>query len=120
MNTPESIQLKKSIDAIDSSGYRSAKNAGFTSRNAYSRFLEEQRKSRAINIKFSAFLNEKLAELNISQDQLAKLLDVTAGAVSRYAAGYTLPQKSIQEKLFRVLNVPYKTLDDFMKSLDTI
>ena len=32
MNTPESIQLKKSIDAIDSSGYRSAKNAGFTSR----------------------------------------------------------------------------------------
>ena len=49
------------------------------------------------------------------QKWLAYELEVTEGAVSRYASGKTTPRKSLQERLFEALELPYKTIDDFLQ-----
>jgi len=61
-------------------------------------------------------INLRLRELGKSQRWLANELNINESAVSKYVRGKTTPKKSLQEKLFRIFDLPYNTLDDLLEN----
>lgn len=84
---------------------------GFESGNAYRRYLAEKNRKKPANSAFSSFLEERLEELGMSQNQLAKKTRISKQMISYYAQGTFLPPKEKAKKLARGLRVSYGTLD---------
>ena len=55
-----------------------------------------------------------------SQGWLADTLGITEGAVSRYLSGKTVPRKKYQRRLFKALDMPFQTVEEFMDELGHI
>ncbi len=93
-----------------------AKRRGFSSAHKLFKYLAKKRKKKAINRELSLLIQYSLGELDKNQLWLSERLGISESAVSRYTSGETTPRASLQKKLFRVLNLPYKTLDDILKN----
>lgn len=78
----------------------------------HEKYLAKQRQKKPENKKLSEILKESL--LGRTQRKVAKELGVNESAVSRYVHGWTTPRKSLQKKLFKILQLPYKTIDDIL------
>ena len=87
----------------------------FESRTEYDAHLARQRQNRRENQELGNLIQQRLTELRQTQKWLAEKLEITEGAVSRYISGKTTPRKSLQERLFNALGLPYKTLDDLLE-----
>jgi len=92
-----------------------AKGRGFVSLTEYHRHLAQERQQRLLNQRFSAFLRQRLTELERTQEWLSEQLGITQRAVSGYASGESLPRRSLRKKLFVVLELPDLTLDDLLE-----
>jgi len=93
-----------------------AKKKGFNSLYECQKYRVEKRQYNALNKKFSKLLLEQLIKLNKTQRGLATELGINESAVSRYMHGKTLPKKSLQERLFNIIELPYKTIEDILNS----
>lgn len=89
-----------------------ARKMGFSSLSEYNKNLAEKRKKRPVNQKLGILIKERLIKLGKEQKWLAEQLGVTEGAVTRYKIGEITPKNGLQERLFRLLEVPYRTLED--------
>ena len=87
----------------------------FKSRTELQDYQARQRKQKPINQELSYLVQQRLTKLGQTQKWLAVQLGITTGAVSRYISGKTTPRKSLQEALFKILELPYKTLDDLLE-----
>lgn len=109
------ISIAKSPDYI-------YKRRGFDSKQEYEKDLENKRQQNPINKKFSSLITTRFNSIYDNRYRgknkawLARELGVTQSAVSRFFSGKTLPRGSLQLKLFKLLKLPYKTLDDFITS----
>lgn len=107
---------------IKRKGYRSraeyaeakAKERGYKKLAGYSKSLAEERQQKDANIAFSCFLAERIKEQGINQAELARQLGVSKQAVSMYVQGKMLPCEEKLKKVFSVLGVNYKTIDDLL------
>ena len=93
-----------------------AKQKGFASYGEYRKYQAEQRQQKKSNQKLSGMIKQSLEKLGRNQRWLAEQLRITEGAVSRYISGKTKPRKSLQDSLFRILDLQYQTLDDLVES----
>ncbi len=98
------ITRRVSVSYTTVYGCTKVKKRGFVSYSEYAKHLAKERQQHP--------LNQKLSELGKTQQWLAKQLKITQGSVSRYVSGMTTPRRSIQERLFEALELPYQTLDD--------
>lgn len=55
--------------------------------------------------KIGMFISEKRKELNITQEELAELMNVSKNAVSKWERGLNLPDASLMKKLCKILNI---------------
>src|SRR3989344_2921007 len=83
----------------------------FASRTEYEKHLARQRQQKPINQKLSELIKIRLDELGKTQRQVSNELGITESAVSRYISGRCTPRRSLQEKFFEILGLPYRTLD---------
>ena len=74
-----------------------------------------QRQERPENQRLSDLIKKRLKELGKNQDWLSRQIDVSRAAVSKYIQGEYTPDTKILERLYSVLEVPYKTLDDLLE-----
>ncbi|MBI2577188.1 helix-turn-helix domain-containing protein [Candidatus Woesearchaeota archaeon] len=91
-----------------------ARKKGYLSLWEYEKHLEGLRQRQPTNKKLRAVVAERLAELGKTQKWLAEKLGIGESAVSRYSSGKTRPRKDLQAKLFKSLELPYKTIDDMV------
>jgi len=91
-----------------------AEERGYDSYYAYLKSKGAERQKRPLNQIFSAFITDLLTELDKSQRWLARQIGKSQPTVSGYASGMILPREDVQKKIFKVLGVPYKTLDDIL------
>ena len=88
---------------------------GFASYAEYLEHLARQRQKGPENQELGDLIKKGLKRLGKPQRWLAEQLGITGSAISRYASGITTPRKSLQAKLFEVLELPYSTIDDLLK-----
>ena len=93
-----------------------AKERGFESLTEYHLQRYRKRQERPLNKKLSKLIKQHLEILNKNARWLADELGITEGAISRYKDGKTTPRRSLQPKLFKILELPYKTIDDIIKN----
>ena len=110
------IQTKRGYKSRAKYNKAMAKEKGHKSYAKYCNSLAEERQQRNSNIALSCFLAEKSKEQGISQAELARQLGVSRQAVSMYAQGKMLPEEDVLLKIYSILNVPYKTIDDLFES----
>ncbi len=79
------------------------------------RDLAEKRQQLPLNKKLGKVIIQGLENIGERQKWLARELDISEGAISRYISGGTTPRKRLQKKLFETLKLPYKTLDDLLE-----
>jgi transcriptional antiterminator len=89
---------------------------GFASYNTYVNYLQKERQSRPENFRLGRTIDERLIELNKTQNWLAEQMGVTKQSVSLYVQGKTLPAEEKLVSLFSALQLPYKTIDDLIKN----
>ena len=106
------ITRRVSVSYTTVYGCTKVKKRGFVSYSEYAKHLAKERQQHPLNQKLSNLIGQKLSELGKTQQWLAKQLKITQGSVSRYVSGMTTPRRSIQERLFEALELPYQTLDD--------
>jgi len=111
----EHLAKEKGFASLNKYQEHLAKEKGFASWNTYNEHLAEKRQQQLLNQQLSGLIKQRLTELGKTQKWLAEQLGITEGPVSRYISGRTTPKKSLQEKLFRALEVPYHTLDDLLE-----
>jgi len=90
---------------------------GFGSKSEYEEHLAKKRQQKAINQRLSDLIKRRLNKLGKTQRWLAKQLEITDSTISRYMQGRFIPQKSSQRRLFKMLKLPYKTLDDLVEDV---
>ncbi len=93
-----------------------AKERGFESLTEYHLQRYRKRQERPLNKKLSKLIKQHLEILNKNARWLADELGITEGAISRYKDGKTTPRRSLQPKLFKILELPYKTIDNIIKN----
>ena len=59
-------------------------------------------------------IKQRLKKLDKNQNWLAEEIGTSKQIVSRYAQGVYVPKKELMEKLFKALEVQYKTIDDLV------
>jgi ribosome-binding protein aMBF1 (putative translation factor) len=92
-----------------------AKERGFKSEYEYRQYLTKKKQKRLENIELSNLIKRNLKKLGKEQNWLAEKLGVTKGTVSKYASGTYIPNYERLQKLFKVLKLPYKTIDDILE-----
>ena len=112
----EHLAIEKGFKSLHEYKEHLAKKQGFKSYTEYQIFLAKERQKRTLNKKLSIIINQQLEILDKNAKWLADELGITEGAVSRYREGKTIPRRSLQQRLFEILKLPYKTLDDIMKN----
>jgi hypothetical protein len=90
------------------------KAKGYRSLSDYYKKKERKRQRDPRNRIFSYILKQRLDEIGMTNSWLAEQLGITEGAVSRYLHAKTTPRFSRQEEIFRLLDLPYKTIDDVL------
>src|SRR3989338_5713636 len=91
----------------------------FASRTEYNDYHERQRTSRPENQELSDLIKKRLKELGRNQSWLAEEIEVTKQRVSQYVQGKSFPKEDVLQKLYSSLEVPYKTLEDFLDDRNT-
>src|SRR3989339_1839 len=91
----------------------------FESRTEYNDYHERQRTSRPENQELSDLIKKRLKELGRNQSWLAEEIEVTKQRVSQYVQGKSFPKEDVLQKLYSSLEVPYKTLEDFLDDRNT-
>ncbi len=91
-----------------------ANRIGFESINDYKKYRISVNRNKYINKKFGRLLRKRLIELNKNIGWLAQELNIDKSNICRYTNGITLPKAHNQEKLFQLLELPYKTIDDIL------
>lgn len=91
-----------------------AKQNGFASAKDYRNYLAEQRKKRPENKIFGALVRKRLKEKGKNYSWLADQVGVTSTTASSYARGISIPRSERSRKVFSVLDLPYKTIDDLV------
>ena len=104
---------KKGYNSISEYKKHLARQKGYKSSREYEEHLAL--KNRKIKIKFSFIIKKRLYELDKSQTWLAKKLEVSNSAIYRYISGYGIPKENLRKRMFKVLGIPYQTLDDINK-----
>jgi ribosome-binding protein aMBF1 (putative translation factor) len=95
--------------------YMATQKHNYKTLGEYEKHNEQLRQQKRINQELSSLIKSSLEELGKSQVWLAKQLGVTEGAVSRYISAKVTPRPELQPKLFKILNLKYKTLDDILQ-----
>jgi len=90
---------------------------GFDSAHKYRKSLAKKRMQRPLNKKLSGLIVKGLFEKDMTQTCLAKKLGVSHVAVSRYTTGENIPERKLQPKLFKALDLPYKIIEDIKELL---
>lgn len=111
-------ETKKNFESLTEYREYLFKQKGFESRVRYKEYIAKKRSKRKENKALSELIIKRLDELDKNQSWLAKKLEITKGMVSSYTSGYLIPKKSLQKKLFIVLNLPYQTLENLMDNLN--
>jgi len=88
----------------------------FASSTDYKKYQDKLGQERPENKKLACLIKRRLEELGKSQVWLSKKLGVKKQAVFRYIQGNS-PRSELLGKLFSVLKVPYKTLDDLLEAV---
>src|SRR3989338_7450576 len=91
----------------------------FESLTEYNDYHERQRTSRPENQELSDLIKKRLKELGRNQSWLAEEIEVTKQRVSQYVQGKSFPKEDVLQKLYSSLEVPYKTLEDFLDDRNT-
>ncbi|MBI2151196.1 hypothetical protein HYU21_00530, partial [Candidatus Woesearchaeota archaeon] len=92
-----------------------AERKGFLSLGDYQKKMAEKRQQKELNKELSRLIVTRLAELGQTQKWLAEQLNITKGTISKYINASLIPKQNLQERLFQLLKVPYKTIDDLLK-----
>ena len=95
-----------------------AKKRGFESQTEYEKHLAKERQRRPENQELSKLIKTKLKEGGKNQSWLAKEMGITSQAVSLYVRGKNVPTEDLLGRLYSLLDVPYKTLDDLLEDID--
>src|SRR3989339_249982 len=91
----------------------------FESLTEYDDYHIRQRTSRPENQELSDLIKKRLKELGRNQSWLAEEIEVTKQRVSQYVQGKSFPKEDVLQKLYSSLEVPYKTLEDFLDDRNT-
>ena len=91
-----------------------AKQKGFASLSEYQEHLANSRQEKLENKVFGAYMKSRLEDTGKTQAWLADELEITEGAVSRYASGRTIPRKKLQKRVFEALDSKYKSIDELL------
>src|SRR3989339_594477 len=91
----------------------------FESLTEYNDYHVRQRTSRPENQELSDLIKKRLKELGRNQSWLAEEIEVTKQRVSQYVQGKSFPKEDVLQKLYSSLEVPYKTLEDFLDDRNT-
>lgn len=91
-----------------------AEKNGFESRYDYQLFISLKNQKNPYLNKLSNLIIEQLSFLEKDRKWLGYKLNVSKATISRYISCKIFPKKSIQSKLFRILNLPYKSLEDLL------
>ena len=120
---PETGKLFESLTEYDDYHIRQRTNPKtrklFASRTEYNDYHERQRTSRPENQELSDLIKKRLKELGRNQSWLAEEIEVTKQRVSQYVQGKSFPKEDVLQKLYSSLEVPYKTLEDFLDDRNT-
>jgi hypothetical protein len=93
------------------------KKRNFASYPEYQKHLGELRQTRPANVKLSGLITDNLERVGRSQAWLSREIGVGKSMVAFYVKGTNLPSEAVAKRLFLALNLPYQTLDDFMKEV---
>lgn len=91
-----------------------AQQKGFKNLTEYDKHLAQERSTRKVNRKLSNLVQTKLKEMGRNQSWLAIELGVDRQMVSRYIHGRSVPIPETAQRLFSVLGLPYKNLEDLI------
>jgi predicted DNA-binding protein YlxM (UPF0122 family) len=114
VNNGKKQRLKLSPNYVEKASIRKR----FSSKTEYEYFMMKRRKSQLINKELSLLLRRKLKELGKRPGWLAEQLGVGKIAVYDYMSGRTKPAYRLQKKFFKLLGLPYQTMDDFRRDLE--
>lgn len=87
----------------------------FESRSEYDEDLAKRRQRRLENKELSDLIKRRLKELGKNQSWLSRQINVSKESISQYAQGKLIPNEERLERLFSVLDVPYRTLEDLLE-----
>src|SRR3989338_7102870 len=87
----------------------------FASHTEYKDYLAKQRMKRPENQELSSLIRKRLRELGKNQSWLAEKIGTRRVTISNYIKGKYAPKEYLLEKLYSSLDLPYKTLDDFVE-----
>jgi len=111
----EDLVKKKEFESYSKYLEHLVKKRKFKSFSEYLEYLAKKRQQRPLNQALSNLIKKRLTELNKNQKWLAEQLGVTKGTISRYISGRITPTGSLQKKLFKIIEVEYKTIDDILE-----
>lgn len=121
--TPIEITMKTGVSYSSVYGLTIAKQRinpetgeKFKSPTEYQNYLSKQREQNPKNKKLGSLIIKRLNELGKTQRYLADKLGISNAIISDYTSGKSLPNKYNVRKLFSILEVPYKTLDDMIEA----
>lgn len=88
---------------------------GFRSYGDYLKNIAEKRRKRPANKALSRLIINRLKREKKNSSWLAEQLGVTRQSVDLYKRGKSIPKKATLEKLFSVLELPYRSIDDLLE-----
>ncbi len=91
-----------------------SKQKGFNNNYKYRVYLDKMRQSRPLNKKLSGLIIKMLEEMDKPQKWLAYQIGVTKPYLNDFISGRRTPTQETAEKLFSVLQLPYKNLDELL------
>ncbi len=92
----------------------------FRSRYEYKKYRHSVRKNSPENVRFRSLLSARLGEMGETQSWLASKMGCPQQTVSTWTRGVSIPEGGRLERLFGIVDLPYKTLDDFLNDRDRL
>ncbi|MDD5192765.1 MAG: helix-turn-helix transcriptional regulator [Candidatus Nanoarchaeia archaeon] len=88
----------------------------FASTSEYQRYLANKHKTDPRRIKLKEIIEDGLEGVDENYSWLAKQLGILRASVSQYVNFKAIPSPEIQEKIFKIFNLPYRSIDDAVNS----
>ena len=108
------LARQKGFESLSEYQENLVRQRGFESLSEYHEHLAKQRQKRPENRELSDLIKRSLKKLGKNQSWLASQIKVSRESVSKYAQGKRTPNREKLKRLFSVLDVPYRTLDDLL------
>lgn len=89
---------------------------GFLSEKQYKIYREEQKQKRPKNMALSNLIKTRLEEIGKNQYWLSKQINVSRQMISLYCSARRIPKRHILRRIFTVLNVSYRNLEDIISA----